>query len=263
MSAPVSPLASFGDTAKGLAKNPLGIIALFIVLIYGFAALLLGMTADTLTDDMKLPLVWFLVVFPVMVLCVFTWLVAKHHAKLYGPGDFVDQKDFVEIQQQLASTRRQVSIMSELTPEIVLPQLTTGLPASAIPGGTLQVAAVSASFPDDPQRGRWGGKRESDHRAISVAPIRPLRSFPDNYRILIEVRSTDPADHPLAGTVRFHLHNTFSPDTQEVPVRDGVAHLTLAAYGAFTVGAETSDGARLELNLADPDIDAPEAFKER
>lgn len=28
----------FGDTARGLAKNPLGIIALFIVLVYGFAA---------------------------------------------------------------------------------------------------------------------------------------------------------------------------------------------------------------------------------
>jgi hypothetical protein len=26
---------SFGETAKGLARNPLGIIALFIVLVYG------------------------------------------------------------------------------------------------------------------------------------------------------------------------------------------------------------------------------------
>src|SRR5271170_5271889 len=28
---------SFGETAKSLARNPLGIIALFIVMIYGFA----------------------------------------------------------------------------------------------------------------------------------------------------------------------------------------------------------------------------------
>jgi hypothetical protein len=28
----------FGDVAKGLARNPLGIIALFIVLVYGFAS---------------------------------------------------------------------------------------------------------------------------------------------------------------------------------------------------------------------------------
>lgn len=29
----------FGETAKSLARNPLGIIALFIVMVYGFAAL--------------------------------------------------------------------------------------------------------------------------------------------------------------------------------------------------------------------------------
>jgi hypothetical protein len=30
---------NFGETAKSLARNPLGIIALFIVLVYGFASL--------------------------------------------------------------------------------------------------------------------------------------------------------------------------------------------------------------------------------
>ncbi|HZZ68851.1 MAG TPA: hypothetical protein VFE18_11830, partial [Phenylobacterium sp.] len=30
---------NFGETAKGLARNPLGIIALFIVLVYAMAAL--------------------------------------------------------------------------------------------------------------------------------------------------------------------------------------------------------------------------------
>jgi hypothetical protein len=30
---------SFGETAKSLARNPLGIIALFIVLVYGLASL--------------------------------------------------------------------------------------------------------------------------------------------------------------------------------------------------------------------------------
>ena len=34
----IDPVKTFGDTATRLSKNPLGIIALFIVLIYGFAA---------------------------------------------------------------------------------------------------------------------------------------------------------------------------------------------------------------------------------
>ncbi len=33
------PDKNFAETAKGLARNPLGIIALFIVLVHGFASL--------------------------------------------------------------------------------------------------------------------------------------------------------------------------------------------------------------------------------
>lgn len=35
----MTEIKSFGQTAKGLARNPLGIIALFIVLVYGVAGL--------------------------------------------------------------------------------------------------------------------------------------------------------------------------------------------------------------------------------
>jgi len=58
-------LKTFGDTAKGLAKNPLGIIALFIVLVYGFAALVTAFSAS-LSESERLPLIWFLVLFPVL-----------------------------------------------------------------------------------------------------------------------------------------------------------------------------------------------------
>ena len=63
----MSDLPTFATTAKGLARNPLGIIALFIVLIYGFAALTLGFNSR-LEDAERVPLVWFLVLFPVAVL---------------------------------------------------------------------------------------------------------------------------------------------------------------------------------------------------
>jgi hypothetical protein len=74
--------------------NPLGIIALFIVLVYGIAALVLAASADNLAPDERLPLVWFLVVFPGLVLGVFYRLVSKHHVKLYAPEDFRDENGF-------------------------------------------------------------------------------------------------------------------------------------------------------------------------
>ena len=49
-----SQLSTFGKIARDLARNPLGIIALFIVLIYGFAALLMGNTATDLTAGQQI-----------------------------------------------------------------------------------------------------------------------------------------------------------------------------------------------------------------
>lgn len=86
-------MANFGETAKGLSRNPLGIIALFIVLVYAFAALVVGV--GKMEAGERLPLIWFLVLFPVLVLGVFAWLVSCHHRKLYAPEDFKDETHFV------------------------------------------------------------------------------------------------------------------------------------------------------------------------
>lgn len=88
---------SFGDTAIGLARNPLGIIALFIVLVYGFASLVTAF-AGSFTAAERLPLIWFLILFPVLVLVVFTWLVSKHSGKLFAPSDFKNEDNYVKMQ---------------------------------------------------------------------------------------------------------------------------------------------------------------------
>jgi hypothetical protein len=87
-------LRDFGNTATKLTHNPLGIIALFIVLVYAFASLVVGLGAN-LEQSQKTPLIWFLVLFPVLVLIVFAWLVSRHHMKLYAPTDYRDERLFV------------------------------------------------------------------------------------------------------------------------------------------------------------------------
>lgn len=103
----MASIKDFGDTAKGLAKNPLGIIALFIVLIYGFASLVVGLS-DKLVAGERLPLIWFLVVFPCLVLFIFAWLVSRHHTKLYAPSDYKQDEAF--IQASHASYRAAISL---------------------------------------------------------------------------------------------------------------------------------------------------------
>jgi len=97
----------FTQSAKALSRNPLGIIALFLVLVYGFASLV-TMLAPSLHDSERLPLIYFLVVFPVLVLVAFVWLVSQHAGKLYSPGDFKDEHNFVTAVASLAvaSARR-------------------------------------------------------------------------------------------------------------------------------------------------------------
>lgn len=252
----------FVTAATSLSKGPLGIITLFIILTHAFASLLLGVGGKDLGDGLKAPLVWFLVLFPVLVLCVFAWLVACHHTKLYSPTDFKDQKDFLELQKELRRTQRRVDTLAEGTPGVAIPPLVSAEAGAKQP--VVQARAVDGTLadPEDPQRGQWGGQREANHRVVSVEKISRTRSDPNNFRIQLQVRSTDAGAHPLTGQVEFHLHDTFRPQVEVVDVKDGVARLTLYAYGAFTVGARTADGTTLEINLADDDIDAPREFKD-
>ncbi|MUK39765.1 hypothetical protein GNP82_19725 [Aliivibrio fischeri] len=98
--------------AKDFARNPLGIIALFISLIYGFASLLLNSSADKLTENERWPLIAFIVIFPVLVLITFYRLVTNHHGKLYAPGDFKDDKSFL---RTLSPEEQELKLDSEVS----------------------------------------------------------------------------------------------------------------------------------------------------
>jgi hypothetical protein len=76
----------FGETTKGIARGPLGVMALFVVLFYGFASIVV-VFSEELQSIERIPVIWFLVLFPVVVLTAFAWLVSRHHAKLYAPLD--------------------------------------------------------------------------------------------------------------------------------------------------------------------------------
>jgi len=91
---------NFGNTAKQLARNPLGIIALFLVLVYGLAAFVTY--SSTLTPSERLPLIYFLIFFPVVVLVAFTWLVSKHSGKLFAPSDFKNEENYIMMQRSVS-----------------------------------------------------------------------------------------------------------------------------------------------------------------
>lgn len=96
-------IKSFADSAKSLARNPLGIIALFIVLVYGFASLVTAF-ASSFSPSERLPLIYFLIIFPVLVLGVFAWLVSRHSGKLFAPSDFKNEDNYVKMQMAVVAS---------------------------------------------------------------------------------------------------------------------------------------------------------------
>jgi hypothetical protein len=90
-------IGDFIKGSKGLTRNPLGIIALFVSLIYGFACLVLSTSISNLkTADERLPLIWFIICFPIIILIAFIFIVVKHHEKLYAPSDFRGDDSFIQ-----------------------------------------------------------------------------------------------------------------------------------------------------------------------
>jgi len=76
---------NFFKETKNQSRNPLGIIAIFISLIYGFAALLLNSSLEKITLAERWVLIIFIVLFPIIILITFYILVTKYHGNLYAP----------------------------------------------------------------------------------------------------------------------------------------------------------------------------------
>jgi len=112
--------SSFGralKAARALARNPLGIIALFIVLVYGIAGIVFGIAVGNLEWLERLVLCAFLVLFPVAVLLVFYRLVTRHYWKLYAPSDYGQPETFLEVLSLTEQKRRLDQEVDEIADE--------------------------------------------------------------------------------------------------------------------------------------------------
>lgn len=123
----------------------------------------------------------------------------------------------------------------------------------------------AASNPDklwnsDPHKGMFGGRPESRGAKVEIELVTERDDY-ESLALQLAVTTGHKA-RPLSGHVTFYLHPTFSPSVEMVPVINGVAHFSFHAWGAFTIGVETADGRRLELDLALQSI-LPQTFRAR
>jgi|GEM_PF-712575 len=103
-----TPAGGFLKEGTSYIKNPLGIIGLFIGLIYGVAVLVAGFSPN-LTEGQRWAMILFAVLFPIPILGVFFRLVTHHHTKLYAPADWKDERNFFGPQTAQVQEEREAS----------------------------------------------------------------------------------------------------------------------------------------------------------
>lgn len=97
-------MSKFIVESKNFIKNPLGIIGLFVVIIYALAGLVFAFQDLQIGRIETISLIGFLIVFPFVVLTVFYRLVTKYPVALYSPSDFSDESALVNLQKALLSS---------------------------------------------------------------------------------------------------------------------------------------------------------------
>lgn len=122
--------SSLVENAVKLAKSPLGIIALFVLLVEAIAAMVVG-TSSNLSESNQTILVIFITVFPVLIAGMFWHLLVHHNVKLYSPSEFPNHSDFlaankVDPTHLLEEFKKDVIAEIERSPSDATPRLTRG-----------------------------------------------------------------------------------------------------------------------------------------
>lgn len=133
--------------------------------------------------------------------------------------------------------------------------------AQAVRAAALPVIG-EITYADDPQKGRFGGKREVNNKRLDAAVLKS--SIPMFYNVIIWVEATN--NQPLKGDIILYLHDSFANPVRvikEEEFTEGKAVVKVKAWGAFTAGAVCDNGETLlEYDLS-MDEKFPAAFREK
>lgn len=219
----------FYESAGILAKNPLGIIALFIVMVYAVAGVVIGFAQPAFYESPYHPSVLFLTVFPIIVLIAFVYLVTKHHGKLYSPGDYDSSADFF----------RTLFVPEELK------RRDTGVATS---DPSTHVIPADARQGLDESYARWVKLGYSLlHQAEVLTPRVAPKSGRYRVRVWIEAIQDRPLDD--IDSVTYRVWDDFRNRVLATSDKNSSFDLWLNVYGEFPVIAliKTKDGAEFQL----------------
>lgn len=111
-------MEDFINSAKGFIRNPLGVIALFVSLVYAMACLVISQGLPAIENHIeRMWLIQFVVWYPVLLLLIFCLLVIFYPLNLYSPKDFKDESLFLRFlskRQKEKKLEKEVKEMREV-----------------------------------------------------------------------------------------------------------------------------------------------------
>lgn len=93
----------------GIVKNPLTIIGIFAGLVEISATVVLPHISEPLQGKF----IWFLMVFPTLLVILFFGVLFFKPAALYAPNDFEDQENFVKMNQKISSNMKNNTLVGD------------------------------------------------------------------------------------------------------------------------------------------------------
>lgn len=90
--------ATIARATTALSRSPLGLLALCLIVGEATAALFLHLLAAPYGPE-RAALCLFVVAYPLVVVAAFYRLISRHHARLYAPADYRDERCFLEALQ--------------------------------------------------------------------------------------------------------------------------------------------------------------------
>lgn len=113
----------------GAVRNPLTIIAIFA----GLAEVGGTIVLPTLQYEIQKVYVWFLILFPMMLVGTFFFVLYHKHEVLYAPSDFHNEESFMKLFERQTPAQRVAQLQQETSPivdpEVADPTATVQLPA--------------------------------------------------------------------------------------------------------------------------------------
>lgn len=223
---------SLSGTAKSLSRNPLGVIALFIVVIYALGSLVIHQASTQFFEHPAHPAVLFLAGFPVCVLGVFAWLVGFRHRNLYAPQDYRNEAFFVG----------DIKAPVELSDSKISTALTSD--RSALQAEGQDEDALNESYKD---------LCSLNFSLLHSAKViqQPTRTDQGRYHVRIWIEQLLPNGNQLhhIERVSYRLWDDFEPKILTTRNINSSFDLWLAVYGEFPVIAQITlkNGSSIQL----------------